>query len=591
MGVTWSDLDQRWVRARPLTLAEAAKALSEDSGRDVASCQDALRELLLVSSIHERDRCGLPDGSGRSFFAFKLHQFISGAGHAFATLEQAGQRTVTVDGQQFLPGSPDKRLYPVHFCRECGHEYHPVRLVNEHGERSFLARDIDDAAPARADVDDAPADDVDDSSDREVFGFLTPHARDADFEFNDQDEDYPENWLEYDAAGNARLRSHYRGARARGVSVAPDGKLGSGVRAWFLPGKFRFCLRCGVTHASAARDRNRLASLSAEGRSSATTVLVGSALRWMHTGDSGLARYTRKLLGFTDNRQDAALQAGHFNDFLFVSLTRAAFLGALEVAGEAGLRSEELGLAQQRSLGFDRGTADVRGEWLLEPGLKGFNLQEAETTLRQVLAYRVWFDQRRGWRYTNPNLEQLGLVDVDYLGLDDLVADEEVFASAPTVLRTASPRARKVVYRELLDHLRKWLAIRSQVLDATTLEQLLAKSHSRLRAPWGFGNDERPTRARWMMVVSPSRKDTSLRDQELIVRGGAKSALGKTLKATKTTRGELLWDDSSVVRALKPKEFDEVIVALLKAAAVHGLVSEEVTPFGSTTPCSSSWAT
>jgi hypothetical protein len=32
-----------------------------------------------------------------------------------------------------------------------------------------------------------------------------------------------------------------------------------------------------------------------------------------------LPPHSRKLLGFTDNRQDAALQAGHFNDFLFVA--------------------------------------------------------------------------------------------------------------------------------------------------------------------------------------------------------------------------------------------------------------------------------
>src|SRR5450432_1017569 len=136
-----------------------------------------------------------------------------------------------------------------------------------------------------------------------------------------------------------------------------------------MPGKFRLCLRCGETQATSARDRNRLASLSAEGRSSATTVLVSGALRWMHGGSSGLKPETRKLLGFTDNRQDAALQAGHFNDFLFVSLIRSGFLGALNVAGETGLRGEELGAAQQRALGFDRPTPDVRGEWLAEPSL------------------------------------------------------------------------------------------------------------------------------------------------------------------------------------------------------------------------------
>ena len=70
----------------------------------------------------------------------------------------------------------------------------------------------------------------------------------------------------------------------------------------------------------------------------------------------------------------------------------------------------------QRTLGFERSDAQIRAEWLLEPSLRGFNLQEAEGTLRQVLAYRVWFDQRRGWRYTNPNLEQLEMVQVEYLG-------------------------------------------------------------------------------------------------------------------------------------------------------------------------------
>jgi superfamily II DNA/RNA helicase len=577
LGVSFSDVDQRWVRAQPRTVTEAVSALSEEAGRDPTACRAALRELLLISSVPEVTRTGAAQANSRSFFAFKLHQFISGAGHAFATLEPPGRRVVTVEGQQFLPGDPEKRLYAVHFCRTCGHEYHPVRFVTDAGERMFLARDIDDA-PARPANDEALATDTDDGADREEFGFLTPHPSDPgvapfDFAFEDREENYPETWLEYDAAGNPRLKPNYRGARVRSMVVAPTGKLGLGTRAWFLPGKFRFCLRCGATQSSAARDRNRLASLSAEGRSSATTVLVASTLRWMHGHDSGLDTFTRKLLGFTDNRQDAALQSGHFNDFLFVSLVRAGFLGALDVAGPRGLRSDELGAAQQKSLGFDRATPEIRAEWLLEPALRGFNLQEAEGTLRQVLSYRVWFDQRRGWRYTNPNLEQLDLVEVDYLGLDELAADDELFANAHAVLRHASPEVRTAVYRKLLDHLRQWMAIRSQVLDPTAIEQMLAKSHSRIRAPWGFGMDEKPRRARWLMIVPPSRRDTTLKDEDLIVRGGSRSALGKTLRASD------LWNGSGAVRELKSKDFDALVEALLRAASTHGLVSEEVTPF------------
>ena len=579
LGISFSDQDQHWVRARPLTLDEAARALSADAGRHEDACLDALRALLLQSSLPERDRTGSDTASSASFFAFKLHQFISGAGHAFATLEPAGTRTVTVDGQQYLPGHPEKRLYPVHFCRECGQEYHPVRFANDAGERLFLARDIDDAAPARSDEEEAGGAESE-SPDREIAGFVTLHAPDADFTFADRDEDYPETWLDVDAAGNPRLRTYYRSARVRQVTVAPTGRIGSGARAWFIPGRFRFCLRCGATHSTSARDRTRLASLSAEGRSSATTVLVGSALRWMHGSDSGLAPYTRKLLGFTDNRQDAALQAGHFNDFLFVSLIRAGFLGALEAAGDTGLRSDELGAAQQRALGFDRPSPELRAEWLLEPSLRGFNLQEAEATLRQVLAYRVWFDQQRGWRYTNPNLEQLGLVTIDYLGLDELAADEELFAAAPDVLRLAAPSVRAAVYREVFDHLRKWMAIRSQVLDPTVIEQMLQKSHSRLRAPWGFSLDEKPRKARWLLIASPTRKQMTIRDEELVVRGGSRSALGKILRSSQSPSGRALWPAAAAVRALKSKDFDALIEALLKAACTHGQVSEEVTPFG-----------
>ena len=301
LGVSFSEVDQRWVRARPMTVTEAVGALTEDAGRPEEACRDALRDLLLVSSTPESDRPGAPGDNERSLFAFKLHQFISGAGNAFATIEPPPARVVTVDGQQFLPEQPDKRLYPVHFCRECGHEYHPVRLVEEDGQRLILSRNIDDAPPPVDEEKGEP-----DPAEREVFGFITLHYSESGddpdvpapaFTFEDREEDYPENWLEFSAAGDPRLKPYYRGARPRSLRLTADGKVGSGAKAWFLPGKFRFCLRCGNTQGGASRDRTRLASLSAEGRSSATTVLVASALRWMHGDDSGLEEFTRKLLG------------------------------------------------------------------------------------------------------------------------------------------------------------------------------------------------------------------------------------------------------------------------------------------------------
>ncbi len=578
LGIAWDEADQRWQRARPSTVSQAVKRLAEESGRDAKACGEALRQLLLVSSVPEAGRTKAPGASERSFFAFKLHQFISGAGYVYATLERPGERTVTVDGQVFLPGSETKRLYPVHFCRVCGQEYHPVRLETDASTRRFYARDIDDApvkrdpeenaaaTPPPVTAQEAPDDPVE-------FGFLTLHPTDEAFEFRNEDDDYPEAWLEADPRGTLRLKRHYREHRAQEFLVEPDGKAGSGLKAWFLPGKFRFCLRCGDTQSSAARDRNRLASLSAEGRSSATTVLTASALRWMHGGKSGLEPFTRKLLGFTDNRQDAALQSGHFNDFLFVSLLRAGFLRALEAAGPAGLRAEQLGEAQQKALGFDARSPEIRNEWLLEPTLRGINLEDAEKSLRDVLAYRVWFDQRRGWRYTNPNLEELGLLSVDYRGIDELVNDETLFAGAPDALKFAAPEIRKRVYKALFDHLRQWMAIRSGVLEQSAVEQLISRSHARLRAPWGFAQGEQPRRSRWLFVTPPARGRVTLRDEDLIARGGARSALGKTLRDSK------LWGGNGSVRTLKTKDFESLVTALLAAAKEIGIVTQDVTSF------------
>jgi superfamily II DNA or RNA helicase len=573
LGVRFSDTDQRWVRAQPHTFSEAIDDLSTESGRTKAACERALRDVLLVSSLPEASRTGAPGASERSFFAFKLHQFISGAGHALATLEPPPARRVIVDGQQYHPDFPEKRLYSLHFCRECGHEYHPVRLVPQAAGKMVMARDIDDAPVARPEGSDGTAEEDGD----EIYGFLTLHPEEAEstvkipFKFNGDIDHYPETWRD-----GEKLKPYYRGAQAQELKVNPDGKVGTGARAWFVPGPFRFCLRCGAVQATAARDRNRLASLSAEGRSSATTVLVSSALRWMHTAQSGLQPIQRKLLGFVDNRQDAALQAGHFNDFLFVSLIRAGFLAALEKAGAAGLRSEELGGAQQRALGFDRPGLALRAEWLQEPALKGFALQEAERTLRDVLTYRVWYDQRRGWRYTNPNLEQLGLVKVDYLGLDELAADEEVYAQAPEILRNATPAVRTRVLRALLDYCRTWMAIRSKALETTTLEEVAARSHARLSAPWGFGSDEQPRRPRWLMIEPPGKSEFKKGDEDLVVRVGSRSLFGRLLRRPK------LWGDDAI-REVPPKEIDALVLALLRAACAHGLVAEEATKLSETT--------
>ncbi len=181
-----------------------------------------------------------------------------------------------------------------------------------------------------------------------------------------------------------RLRSNRRRSAPREITIDPGGAVGTtGRRAWFLPGKFAFCPACRDQPPSQAREINKLASLSAEGRSSATTLLVSSALRWMNGAASLVPPDKRKLLGFTDNRQDAALQAGHFNDFLFVSLLRAAILAAIRKEGAEGLAEKDFGRRVQQVLGFTAANQNRRQEWMLDPEARGPGLVDAEARWRE----------------------------------------------------------------------------------------------------------------------------------------------------------------------------------------------------------------
>ena len=90
-----------------------------------------------------------------------------------------------------------------------------------------------------------------------------------------------------------------------------------GTYAAYVPSPFRFCLRCRTSYEQ-ARGSNfaKLAKLSAEGRSSAMSLVTTSIVRALRTWEGDLDEKARKLLAFVDNRQDASLQAGHFNNFV-----------------------------------------------------------------------------------------------------------------------------------------------------------------------------------------------------------------------------------------------------------------------------------
>jgi Lhr-like helicase len=547
-------LDGQQLRRRPpITLAEAAERLEAQTGRHEERCRAQLQAMLMMMSRPASERGGTGE---RAFLAFKLHRFFSGAGHVYATLRGPAHRRITLDGQRFDPQDPEARLYATFFCRNCGQEHHPVVLAEDGGVTRVLPRPIDETPL--------------DAEDGEQAGYLMPEPEgDPDYAFTGALDDFPEDWLEAGPRGVTRLRSNRRRSAPRSITIDPDGAVGTtGRRAWFLPGKFGFCPACKDQPPSQAREINKLASLSAEGRSSATTLLVSSALRWMNGAASSVPADKRKLLGFTDNRQDAALQAGHFNDFLFVSLLRAATLAAVRKEGAEGLAEEDFGRRVQQALGFTASNQGRRQEWMLDPEAKGPGLIDAERTLSRVIAHRVWADQRRGWRFTNPSLEELGLVRAHYVGLDELAADDAAFENGPAAIRVVTPDQRKEALVILLNTLRRGLAVTADALEPTEVDAIANASRQRLREPWSISSQERPRFAAALIIDAPTKAEAGVRGEALLVRGSSRSRLARQLGHQR------IWG-----KRLDAKTYSEVVQTLLSAAASYEIVRSVSTSF------------
>ncbi|MCS7003081.1 MAG: helicase-related protein, partial [Dehalococcoidia bacterium] len=225
--------------------------------------------------------------------------------------------------------------------------------------------------------------------------------------------------------------------------------------------------------------------LSTEGRSTATTVLSLTVISALRAEESQLPPSARKLLSFTDNRQDAALQAGHFNDFVQVGQLRAALYNAVAAAGSDGIGHEEIAarVVDALNLPFEA--------FALNKAVQ-FGPQKAKTedTLRQVIEYRLYRDLRRGWRVTAPNLEQCGLLRIEYPGLAEFCAEQSLWQDSHAQLKNATPETRRAVASAVLDYFRRELAIDVACFSESRLSSLKNDSDARLDEPWRLEDNE-----------------------------------------------------------------------------------------------------
>lgn len=543
-GLATEQATGRLTRATPISVSGpegAARRLAALVDLPEERCRQAIEHTLLAGYDVLHPETGFP------VFAFRLHQFISRGDTVYASLEAPEARHVSTKAQQYVPGDRSRVLLPLAFCRECGQEYYTVyqQTDSKTGAARYLARPLNEQS----------------GDDGLQPGFLfasqeAPWPEDANAA--EIIERLPEDWLE-DTDQGLRVKKANRPRLPKAVHLEPGGEeRADGAWFHFVKTPFPFCLACGVAYSVRQKsDYGKLAVLSSEGRSTATTVLSLTVLQSLRQ-DGTLSSEARKLLSFTDNRQDASLQAGHFNDFIEVGMLRSALYRAVADAGPGGISHEVLPLRvfEALRLPFEL--------YAVDPTVKFQQKAETERALREVLAYRIYQDLRRGWRVTSPNLEQCGLLRIDYASLQELCQAQEEWADCHPALADAAPATRVEIARTLLDYLRRELAIKVDYLNPVYQESLRQLSSQRLREPWAMDEGEQLLRG---FIAFPRARRRGVDDanetrEHLYISG--RGGFGLYLRRVNTL--------PDYHARLSVDETEQVIVHIFRVLKVAGLV-------------------
>ena len=492
------------IRRAPITESDAVDRLAEESGCERAECERALRAVLKAGN----EAVTMRGSREEPVFAFRLHQWLASGGSIYSTLSPAGEREFRME--RGYKDEQGRVLFPLAFCRECGQDYYLVeRRDRQHGEHLKPREPLS----GRTGSDD-------DEDERTEGGFFALDALEEGGLWSGSDEDLPDGWFDQLKSG-PRIKKNRADFRPRRYHVNTAGDIlgdEGGTAGWFMAAPFMFCLRCRHAYDRTGSDYRRLASLSQTGRSTATTVAVNATVAGIE--EQNVAGVQAKALSFTDNRQDASLQAGHLNDFAQVALLRSALAQAVREHGPLGFGE----LGQRVFEALDPAPAD----FLKDPVASGPGHEQGRRAMIDLLEYRALEDLARGWRVNQPNLEQAGLLRIEYEGLDELSTDDSRWAEIP-LMREAEAETREKILHAILDRLRIELVIDAPPLERESLRRLTRNAAQWLGEPWALDETDANYLRRQQIALLPGEEPR--RFERSPIKLTARSAITRFLRS------------------------------------------------------------
>lgn len=456
------------IKGKPLTLNAVVQQLSDYCDLPLEECKSAIKSLLESSETINIQLKS--NGIRRAYFPFRLHQFISQTGSVFLSLENPGERTISLNpGYYVNDDKGEKKIFPTVFSRITGHEFICVRkdLESGHLVPRFFTDTYDDSENLQS-------------------GYIIPqHASEEDLWNDNMIESLPDAWYRINKSGR-KIDKKYAFRIPQVIYYDATGKYGEddfdgATRGWYMPTSLLFDPTCGMFYDSKTRESAKLMQLGNEGRSTATTTLALASVEALQKAK--LPSQDQKILSFTDNRQDASLQSGHYNDFVNVGYIRGAIYKALTQAPNQKLNLDQIAEYVFKALDLPHEAYAIRPQ-------DNFRVKrENEEALKDYLTIRILQDLKRGWRYTMPNLEQCGLLNISFRYLKESAEDEDRWNQVGYI-KHWSVEDRMLLIADTLNFLRTSKAINHRYLNN---ESRLVESRikEKLLPDWGLSKDDR----------------------------------------------------------------------------------------------------
>lgn len=521
-GVALKTRDDVLERAIPKTISTIAKELAYFTKIDEKQADRRLRELL--NWVERLNAFAAKERDVQAVLPFKFHQFISQTSIVSVTLESRSKRQIAVDSGRYVKDrdGKDAQVYPLLFSRSSGYDFICVEKSVDEGR--LLPRDPDEPiitiTQKNAKAKNLTEEDF-------ALGYIVIDEGE-DFWDENFTEYLPSAWLNKDQTKPIKFYSWQMPQKIwfnKNGDYSHSSSEGFELKGYYIPAKLRIDPTAGIIYEDVrTKENTKLIKLGNEGRSTATSIISYSVLKAM--AGQGDDKENQKLLSFTDNRQDASLQAGHFNDFLATIRLRSALHHAL-MANPNGLDihniheriCEHLDLKESNYANNPSQDAD-------------FPEENNVRALKIYLLLRVLLDLKRGWRYTLPNLEQTGLLEIKYKNLDKLASLPAKFKERNLAFLTKlSNEARFNVLYQVLNYFRTNFSLHHRYLDDERSEtESFLKNILNSESQWALESNEHIEAPRHLRLRNPGRTPRGVFHGSV----GTRSGLGKYLKRVMT---------------------------------------------------------